>query len=201
MPYSSFTLKRVRDELDLELAERAGLFSNVEPRAISDHLRETLAENVSLAVAINTEKARSEFIIAPVLIEIRRMLDRTISLFSGIELNVDRERDLMGFCDFLISQSPEQFYLKTPVISIVEAKNENIMNGLGQCAAEMFASRLYNEQEKAPVDKVYGVVSSGNLWKFLKLEKNILSIDLDDYAIKEITRIAGILFSMVRQQA
>ena len=139
MPYSSFSLQRVRDGFGVGIAERAGLFSNIEPHAISHHLQETLAENVSLAVSINTEKARSELIIAPVLIEIRKILNRTIGLFSGIELNVDKERDLVGFCDFIISRSPEQLFLKAPVICIVEAKNENIMNGLGQCAASMFA--------------------------------------------------------------
>jgi hypothetical protein len=201
MPYSSFTIKKVQKEFSVEIIENTGLFSSVESREIGNHLKETLSDNVSLAVAINTEKARSELIIAPVLIEIRKIFDKKISFFSGIELNVDKERDLTGFCDFIISKSPEQLFLNTPVITIVEAKNENIMSGLGQCAAEMIASRIFNEQEGTTLSKIYGVVTSGNIWKFLKLEDNKIYIDLDDYSIKEVSKVLGILCSMIEQNA
>ena len=201
MPYSSFTIKKVQKEFSVEIIENTGLFASIESREIGNHLKETLLDNVSLAIAINTEKARSELIIAPVLIEIRKIFDKKISFFSGIELNVDKERDLTGFCDFIISKSPEQLFLNTPVITIVEAKNENIMSGLGQCAAEMIASRIFNEQEGTTLSKIYGVVTSGNIWKFLKLEDNKIYIDLDDYSIKEVSKVLGILCSMIEQNA
>ncbi|GEM_PF-514608 len=154
MPYSSFTIKRVQKELSVEIIEKTDFFSGIAPREIGSHLKETLSDNVSLAAAVNTGKARSELIIAPVLVEIRKIFDKKISFFSGIELNVDKERDLTGFCDFIISQSPEQLFLNTPVITVVEAKNENIMSGLGQCAAEMIASRIFNEQEGTTLSKI-----------------------------------------------
>lgn len=199
MPYSNFTLKKVQQAFDITIIETSDLFADIEPKEISQHLQETLIDNVALAVAINTEKARSELIIAPVLIEIRKLFNKQISLFSGVEMTVDKERDLTGFCDFIISQSPEQLFLKTPVITVVEAKNENIMSGLGQCAAEMIAANLFNQQEATPLNNIYGVVTSGNLWKFLKLENNTLSIDLSDYPIKEVNKIVGILCAMVGQ--
>jgi len=201
MPFSSFTIKKVLKEFSLELVDNVALFSGMEPREISNHLKETLSDNVSLAVSVNTEKARSELIIAPVLVEIRKIFDKKISLFSGIEMNIDKERDLFGFCDFIISKSPEQLFLSTPVITIVEAKNENIMNGLGQCSAEMIASKIFNEQDGTTLSKIYGVVTSGNLWKFLKLEGNKIYIDLEDYSIKEVSKILGILCSMIEQNA
>jgi len=201
MPYSNFTIKKIQKDFGVEILEKIDLFSNISPLEIGEHLKQTLLDNVSLAIAINTEKARSELIIAPVLIEIRKIFNKEISFFSGIELNIDKERDLTGFCDFIISQSPEQLFLNTPVITVVEAKNENIMSGLGQCAAEMIASRIFNEQEGTTLAKIYGVVTSGNIWKFLKLESNALYIDLDDYSIKEISKIIGILCSMIEQKA
>jgi len=201
MPYSSFTIRKVQKDFSVEIIEKTDLFSGTESREISNHLKETLADNVSLAAAINTEKARSELIIAPVLIEIRKMFNKKISFFSGIEMNVDKERDLTGFCDFIISQSPEQLFLNAPVITVVEAKNENIMSGLGQCAAEMIASRIFNEQEGTILSKIYGVITSGNIWKFLKLEDNKIYIDLDDYSIKEVSKVVGILCSMIEQNA
>ncbi len=168
---------------------------------MSNYFEEIITENLILAISINTEKARSEFIIAPILAEIRKMFNKKISLFSGIEFNVDKAKDLVGFCDFMISNSPEQFFLKAPVIAIVEAKNANIMNGLGQCAAEMVASKIFNETEGIVLQKIYGVITSGNIWKFLKLENNIVYIDVDDYVIKELPVIIGILCSMIEQKA
>ena len=201
MPYSNFTVKKVQKDFGIQIIEKVDLFSSIGSREIGDHLKQTLLDNVSLAVAVNTEKARSELIIAPVLIEIRKIFNKEISFFSGIELNIDRERDLTGFCDFIISQSSQQLFLSTPVITVVEAKNDNIMSGLGQCAAEMIASRIFNEQEGTILSKIYGVVTSGNMWKFLKLEGNAIYIDLDDYSIKEISKIVGILCSMIEQNA
>ncbi|MEG3979123.1 hypothetical protein QT970_31610, partial [Microcoleus sp. herbarium8] len=38
----------------------------------------------------------------------------------------DAARGLSGYCDFLISRSPEQLVIESPVIALVEAKNDNI---------------------------------------------------------------------------
>jgi hypothetical protein len=62
--------------------------------------RTPLRENVALALNIHTEKARSEMIIAPMLIEVRKILNRQISLFSGVEFNVDASLGLTGVCDY-----------------------------------------------------------------------------------------------------
>ena len=201
MPYSDFTLKRVKTELQLELIEEKGIFSAISPIEPSDLLTRNLEENVPLALAINTEKARSEFIIAPVLVEIKRIMLKKISIFSGIEFNVDKEKGLGGFCDFMLSASPEQLLLCAPVIAVVEAKNENIIGGLGQCIAEMVAVQLFNQQEKNTIERVYGVVTSGNVWRFLKIEQQTVSIDLQDYYIEHVEKILGVLTAMVKQAA
>lgn len=65
-------------------------------------------------------------IITPILLELRRKANYEISLFSGSDFNVDFEKGLSGYCDFLISRSKEQLTINAPVIIIVEAKNENI---------------------------------------------------------------------------
>jgi len=145
--YSDFNLKTVKNQFDLQLVENQSLFSDIEPRPISDYLQQTLKRNVALAQAINTEKARSELIIINVLLETKTQLSDRISLFSGIEFTVDKVQGLAGFCDYIISYSPEQFYLETPVLMVVEAKNENIVAGFGQCIAEMVAAQLYNARE------------------------------------------------------
>ena len=201
MPYSDFTVKKVQEVFQVQLHETTGLFSGLPQKEASPHLLETLRENVPLATSINTEKARSELIIAPILVEIKKQHKGDLSLFSGVELTVDRDKELNGFCDFLLSRSSEQLYVRSPIVMIVEAKNENIMSGLGQCIAEMIAAKIFNEQEGESIDKSYGVITSGNLWRFLKLEGRDVHIDLDDYGIKELAGILGILSAMVELTA
>ena len=201
MSYSDFTLKKVKTEFQLDIIENEDVFSHVEERDISEYLEITLQQNVPLALAINTEKARSEMIVVNVLLEIRKIFHGKISLFSGIDFNVDREQNLNGFCDFILSKSPEQLFLTAPVVSIVEAKNENIINGLGACIAEMVASRIFNEREGNAVPRIYGAVTTGNTWKFLKYEGGNVYIDLTEYHIVNIKKIVGIITDMVNQQA
>ncbi len=135
MSYSDFTLSQLVKIFGLTINETIDLFAAVEEVESSDYLAFYLKENIALAVAINTEKARSEMIIAPILLEVRRRLNYQVSLFSGVDFNVDNERGLNGVCDFLISRSAEQLFIRAPVITIVEAKNENIKTGFGQCVA------------------------------------------------------------------
>jgi hypothetical protein len=202
MPYSDFTIRQAQHDFSLEIVEKAGIFSTIKPAQTSDVFSKILEENIPLAVSINTEKARSELIIANVLLELRRIFDKKISFFSGVEFNVDKERGLNGFCDFLISRSPEQLFVKAPVIAIVEAKNENIMSGIGQCIAEMVAAKQFNEQDGGSVSVTYGAVTSGTAWKFLKMNGSIIHFDLKDYNLDDMPgRIIGILAAMIEQKA
>ncbi|PZO45161.1 MAG: hypothetical protein DCF19_01325 [Pseudanabaena frigida] len=200
MAYSDFDLKKVKQQLGINLIEKENLFADTKCSEITAYLKETLAENIPLARAINTEKARSELIIANVLVELRKKLDRKISLFSGIEFNVDKEKGLNGFCDFIVSASPEQLMLSSPIVAVVEAKNENIIGGLGQCIAEMVAAKIFNERENdESVKNIYGVVTTGTAWKFLTIDRNDVYIDLDEYSIENPSKIIGILLEMVSQ--
>ena len=202
MSYSDFTLKQVQNDFNLKIIEKRGIFSTLDPVKISDYLALTLEENIPLAVAINTEKAKSELIISAILVEIRKIFNRKISFFSGIEFNIDKEQGLNGYCDFLISLSPEQLFIKSPVIALVEAKNENIIGGLGQCIAEMIAARMFNEAEGNNIAAIYGTVTTGLIWKFIKLTHNTVQIDLKDYSLDENPeQIIGILSSMMAQKA
>ncbi|PZN82262.1 MAG: hypothetical protein DM484_06655 [Candidatus Methylumidiphilus alinenensis] len=202
MAYSDFDLKKVKQELGVHLIERQDAFSSINSVDISPSLAEILAETVPLARAINTEKARSEFIIANILVEVRKLLNHKISLFSGIEFNVDKEKGLNGYCDFIISASQEQLILCSPIIALVEAKNENIIGSLGQCIAEMVAANIFNAaDDNSNIKKLYGVVTTGTAWKFLKMVGLDVVIDLDEYAIDNPDKIIGILLAMLTQNA
>ncbi len=201
MAYSDFTLESVGMAFELERVASIDLFSEIEPITPSSHLTTQLKKKVPLAVAIGTEKARSELIITDVLFELREHFDRRISLFSGVDFNVDAENDLTGVCDFLISLSPEQFFVEAPVIALVEAKNADVKLGLGQCVAEMIAAQRFNAERKNSIPYVYGTTTSGTDWIFLKLEGQKLHIDMAVYTIAQCDQILGILSSMVEQKA
>lgn len=199
MAYSDFTLKKVKADFKIETIEDRPLFSQVVALEISEDLQKILLRNLPLALAINTEKARSELIIINILLEAKEQLEGNLSLFSGIDFPVDKEKGLTGFCDYIISRSAEQFYLESPVLTIVEAKNESIVSGLGQCIAEMYAAQLYNEKEQEYLPCIYGAVTTGDEWKFMKLINRQAYIDHDVYYISDIKKIVGILVSMVKQ--
>ena len=200
MSYSEFTtITKVRAAFNLTVNEKTVLFADVESIAPSDYLKTTLAEYIPLANAINTEKARSELIIAPVLLEVRRILNFQIGFFSGTEFNADPESGLSGYCDYILTASSDLYEIRTPVVTLVEAKNENIKNGLGQCIAEMLGAQRFNQQQNDEVEAIYGGVTTGNAWKFLKLVNQTAFIDLNDYYINEVDKILGILTKPLRK--
>ena len=195
MAYSDFDLKKVRHTFGLQIAEQPDLFADVTLVQPSAMLADTLAETAHLAMAIHTEKARSEMLITPVLLDLWRQAQAQISLFSGTEFTVDEARGLTGYCDYILSRSKEQLTINAPVVMIVEAKNENIKGGLGQCVAEMIAAQLFNEREGNAIDTIYGAVTTGEIWKFLQLVGAVASIDLSDYyLVRDVPKILGILW-------
>lgn len=201
MSYSNFTLESVVTKFELQKTESIGLFSEIEPITPSDYLTIGLAKKVPLAAAIGTEKARSELIVADILVELCEKFDYRISFFSGIDFNVDFENDLTGVCDFLISLSPGQLFLEEPVIALVEAKNTDMKLGLGQCVAEMIAAQRFNQEKGNDIPCIYGATTTGVDWQFLKLEEKNLQIDIAIYPIQQSDKILGILSGMVNQSA
>ena len=194
MSYSNFKLETLVKDFQLAIAESSNLFAEISPVRPSATLTQLLQENVDPAIAINTEKARSEMIIAPVFWEIRRLFPDRVALFSGIELNVDAARGLNGVCDFILSDNPEQLFLRAPVAIAVEAKNENLKSGFAQCIAEAIAAQLFNQREENPIPAIYGIVTVGTVWRFLRLRETTVEIDLSEYYIKrDLPQILGIL--------
>ena len=200
MAYCNFTLDKVVETFELDIVDSENLFAKVEPIALGPHLNTALERKVQLAEAINTEKARSELIVAEVLVELREQFDRRISLFSGIDFSVDAGDGLIGVCDFLVSLSPVQYLLQAPIIALVEAKRDDFLSGIGQCTAEMLAAQRFNAKKGNDIPTVYGVSTTGLAWKFMKLTERHLYIDVASYTIRECDKILGILVSMVAQK-
>jgi hypothetical protein len=197
MAYSDFTLANVREVFALTIEENRNLFSGTAGVVPSQGLMITFEENILLATAIGTEKARSEFLIAPILAEIRRQANYQISLFSGSEFNVDPSQGLVGFCDFILSDSQEQYYISAPVLVVIEAKNESIKGGLGQCIATMVAAQIFNQRAGNEVQMIYGAVTTGTNWKFLTLQGQAVFVDSIEYYVSQVDKILEILLQPI----
>jgi hypothetical protein len=191
--YSDFTIAELKRRFHLTIEEADNLFAPVAEADLPASLSDTLTRYLPLALNLCTEKARSELVIAPVLVEFKLLHRDQISVFSGVEFSVDEANGLKGRCDYILSRSPEQLALSAPVCVLVEAKNENIVAGIPQCLAEMVAARQFNENAGLNLGAMYGVVTTGTLWRFLKLEGTTAHVDSVEYPIQSPRKIFGIL--------
>ena len=137
LPYTDFTLESA--ETLLGLVVRPGdLFPGLEPAPVPGWLADLLARGLELALV--SEKARSEYIVAPILLAVREASGNRVAIVSGQRFDVDPSRGLQGECDFLLARSDPLPRLRAPVVAVVEAKRNDIDAGLGQCVAQMAAA-------------------------------------------------------------
>jgi hypothetical protein len=199
MAYNTFTMEDLEPRLGLTLREVSGTFDAYPDAPVSAFLQEALERGLPIAIGVGREKARSEGLIYPVLTEVRELRNRQISVFSGAKFNVDRKQGLVGYLDFLLADSPMQLHIVAPVVAVVEAKHENLTEGIPQAVAAMYAARLFNAQHDRSLETVYGATTSGTLWRFLRLTGTIVEADLTEYHIRDVGKILGILTHIVRE--
>lgn len=198
MAYSDFDLRRVLTDFGLTRREDVPLFADVPDLVPGENLRAWLAEYTPFALGIGTEAARSQFLILPIFAEARRLSGGAFSVLPGVTFDVDRARGLTGVCDYLFSQSRELYFVESPVVAVAEAKREDMVAGIGQCAAAMVAVRLFNERSGQAGRVVHGAVTTGNAWRFLRLEGDALSVDPSEFTLVELPKLLGILVHIGR---
>lgn len=196
MAFRDFVFPLVQEQLGLRV-EDGDLFGATPPFAVRPDFADFVRDGTTLALANSTEKAKSEFIIAPMLLELRRSLGGRFTLFSGVEWEVDRGRGLNGYCDFILGRGPSQHILQAPFVAVVEAKNDLIRTGLGQCIAAMVAAGISNERAGIPAGTIHGAVSTGLTWKFLRLWGDVVTLDIPEYTVDNLPRVMGILRAIV----
>jgi hypothetical protein len=185
MGYSKFkTIKEVTKKFNLDMRlER--LFQMIETVEPSGWLLETLA--IAEKLPLTNEKSKAERVISPILTEVAKVYADKVSFFSGEQINIKPEDDLAGECDFFFSLQPPKLYIDAPIISLAEAKDEDMDWGIAQCAAQMLGAKLFNEQENKHLPFIYGCATDGVEWKFMKLENDIYYVDNKIYTdLKEI---------------
>jgi hypothetical protein len=189
MAYSEYTLDRIRQELGIE-NRRMPILQEFVPLEASPILQLALKEVEELP--IRSEKAKSEWIVVPILKELRNRNDKFFTIYSGDNLNADEARGLKGECDFILAKDIGTFDINYPIIQIVEAKKNDVEIGVPQCAAQLIGAKIYNEKKGVYLKKIYGCVTTGNEWLFMKLEEDCVKINTKLYYLNEIDNILGI---------
>jgi hypothetical protein len=154
-----------------------------------------LEESLQLAseLPLETEKAKSELLVTPILNEMRRRNRGFFTYYSGYTLDVDKERGLTGRCDYILTKEPRNLVITAPLLAIVEAKNDNIHDAVPQCAAQLYAAQLFNERKGHPTPTLYGATTTGYDWLFMRLESVTVTVDSDVYQLRALNELLGVL--------
>ncbi len=175
MGYSNFKkISQVTKKFGLR-ARLTPLFEAVPLQPASEWLLKSL--EIAYKAPASTEKAKSERLVSPILMEVVQWFEKNVTLFSGEEINISSTDDLSGPCDFFFGLYPLSPYMETPIISIAEAKDEDLEWGVAQCAAQLYAAHLLNQQEGKEIPVLYGCATDGVEWQFLKFEGNVFYIE------------------------
>lgn len=198
MSYQKFTIAKLKKQFGLQFHESCIRIIDPILTKASGYLTETMRRNLDLALGVGTQKIRSELIVAPLLVEVREHFNQQISIFSGKEFNVVEDAGLNGYCDFLVSGSPELLEITDPVMVIVEAKQDSLNGGIPQCVSAMVAAQQFNESQGNPATPIYGASTTGKLWKFLSLEATPVRVDLNEYALPPVEEILSLLVTIMQ---
>lgn len=186
MAYSDYTLS--------ELQEKYGMSNHVEvifaPNSAKVAPSEWLLQALAIAqeLPVRSEKAKSELIVMPILIELRNRNEKYVTIYSGDSLNIDDK--LKGECDFILAKDTGSFEMNTPILQVVEAKKNDVEIGIPQCAAQMIGAKKYNERKNISLNTIYGCVTTGDDWLFMKLTDKIV-IDTRKYYLGNLSELLG----------
>lgn len=177
MAFSDFTLESVGRVLGV-ISRAADLFPNLQPAAVPAWLQDSLTRGAQgIQLSLLSEKSRSEFIVAPILLASRELSGDAFAIYSGQRLDVDPERGLTGECDFILAASDPVLPMQAPIATVVEAKKNDIESGLGQCIAQMVAADRFNQINGRSGAPLFGCVTTGEAWQFARLAETVVLLE------------------------
>jgi hypothetical protein len=97
--------------------------------------------------------------------------NKPLNVWIEEPFNVDKEKGLVGEPDYLVAPATDCGGLEIPHLCIIEAKKQDWDGGWTQALAEMIAASIKG------ANICYGVVTTGNIWQFGQLEKDIFIKD------------------------
>lgn len=193
MAYSEFTLSDLEEKFGVK-HQRKRLIFDSNPIKASEKLQLDLDESIKMP--IKSEKARSEWIVVPILKELRRMNDNFLTIYSGDVLVGEKETGLHGECDFILTKDTQSYEISVPIFQLVEAKRNDLEEGVRQCSAQLVGAKKYNERKGIKMDKLFGCTTTGDDWQFIEYSDK-LYIDDKKYYLVEIDELLGIFQGII----
>lgn len=194
MAFRDFTYPKVVQQLGLTVDDRT-IPKEVELLVIRPGFAELVQQGLEVAVGargVCSEKAKSEFLVAPILLEMRLMTQRAFSIFSGMEVDAHKGKRLNGNCDFVLTKGGNQHLRAAPIVGVVEAKNgEWLREGWGQCMAGMAGAEIRNQRDGRAISRIFGIVTNGRMWQFMPMMGSRVRIDLREISITELPMLFG----------
>jgi hypothetical protein len=77
---------------------------------------------IAKELPIKSEKAKSESIVFPILVELRKRNNNFFTIHSGDTLNADEAHGLEGECDFILAKESDTYNINFPIFQLLEAK-------------------------------------------------------------------------------
>jgi hypothetical protein len=196
MAYNKFNYKTVGEKLGLEIEYNDQPFQHCTPVSPRPMILELLTPNDNFPLM--SEISRREWLVSNVFRELIYQTGGAVSVYSGEQFDVEPSLGLNDEADYLITKGKAKIPLKGTIIAVAQAKPDNLLTGLGQCIAEMYAAKLFNERSGTPTARTFGVVTTGLQWGFLVLEGTNVSFDPREYNISDVDEILGILIYMTQ---
>jgi hypothetical protein len=193
MAYSDFTLDDLERKFGIK-NNKGKLFENISLIQPSQRLKEDL--ELAAELPLRSEKAKSESIVLPILIELRRRNNKYFTIYSGETLNGDELSGLKGECDFILAKDVNSYTMNYPIMQVVEAKKNDIEEGIKQCAAQLLGAKKFNENKGVQLEKLYGCATTGDDWVFLTLTHEVC-VDARKYYLTDIEELLGIFQSII----
>jgi len=187
--FTDFTFQQVLDNFELE-SHRVELFAATETQEANEWLERAI--KIAKNKVLRSEKERSESIIAPILTDLEARHDFNFRIFSGEFIDIDADKGLKGEFDFAFVNDTEATELVAPIFTLVEAKQGDITKHWGQIAAQMVGAREENKNRNEDIKAIFGCITSGELWRFMKLENDCIYIDERTYYLNELEKILGV---------
>lgn len=187
--YRKYTASELRKIFQVEIRNNEDLFPHFTPGGndYSDLQADVTKMSSRLRLSkFDNEATRGSLLVSRILwkaAELYRLgvfFEPLVSLQSEETLTLPHQ--LNGTYDGALSL--DEIDCISPIISVVEVKRSNLSEGLGQCLAEMYATLRAFRQEK-----VYGIITDGEVWEFLLLEHALLAVDLRNYHLGYVADI------------
>ena len=193
MAYRDFKERDLRQKFGIQKRE-AALFKGefIAPVPPSERLAFALED--ARLITLSSEKAVSERIISNVIAELKRMMPEAVQIFSGEQINGDTEAGLNGEIDYVVTLNAMSIAPEAPILCVCESKIGRLDRAIPQAMAQLLGAERFNQKHSGdgpPITVLYGVVTDGNLWQFLRLEQNIVTVDTQLYYLNDLPTLLG----------